>query len=149
MVHTQDPAVYPEGAGTGDNKVTGWVGWVLFAGIIMLTGGFFNIIQGVVALARDDFYLVGSNGLVLSLDYTVWGWVLLLSGVLFLFTGYGVMVGQTWARATAVILAVVSAVMNMVLMPAYPLWSIMVITLDVFIIFALVVHGREAKQINP
>ena len=59
------------------------------------------------------------------------------------------MVGQTWARVTAVILAVVNAVLNMVLMPAYPLWSIMVITLDVFIIFALVVHGREAKQINP
>jgi hypothetical protein len=97
----------------------------------------------------DDFYLVGSNGLVLSLDYTVWGWILLLSGVLFLFTGYGVMVGQTWARATAVILAVVSAVINMVLMPAYPLWSIMVITLDVFTIFALVVHGRETKQTNP
>ena len=149
MVHAQDPAAYPKNADADDNKVTGWVGWVLFAGIIMLTGGFFNIIQGFVALVRDDFYLVGSSGLVLSLDYTAWGWVLLLSGALFLFAGYGVMVGQTWARVTGVILAVVNAVMNMVVMPAYPLWSIMVITLDVFIIFALVVHGREAKQINP
>ena len=149
MVHTQDPAVHRKDIDDRGDRVTGWVGWVLFAGIILLTSGFFNIIQGLVALARDDFYLVGSSGLVLSLDYTVWGWILLLSGVLFLFTGYGVMVGQTWARATAVILAVVSAVMNMVLMPAYPLWSIMVIAFDVFIIFALVVHGREAKQINP
>jgi hypothetical protein len=147
MVHTQDPKTHPKGA--GDNQTTGWVGWVLFAGIILLTTGFFNIIQGFVALARDDFYLVGSNGLVLSLDYTIWGWILLLSGVLFLFTGYGVMVGQTWARATAVILAVISALMNMVLMPAYPFWSIMVIVLDVFVIYALVVHGREAKRINP
>jgi hypothetical protein len=150
MVHTQDPAAYPRtNVDAGDNKVTGWVGWVLFAGIIMITGGLFNIIQGFVALAQDDFYLVGSSGLVLSLDYTAWGWVLLLSGALFLFAGYGVMVGQMWARVTGVILAVVNAVVNMVVMPAYPLWSIIVITLDVFIIFALVVHGREAKQVNP
>jgi hypothetical protein len=149
MVQTQDAAGYPAGAGADEDKYTGWVGWVLFAGIIMLTGGFFNIIQGFVALARDDFYLVGSSGLVLSLDYTAWGWVLLLSGVLFVFAGYGVMVGQMWARVTGVILAVVNAVVNMVVMPAYPLWSIMVITLDIFIIFALVVHGREAKQVNP
>jgi hypothetical protein len=149
MVHTQDPAAYPTNADAGDNKVTGWVGWVLFAGIIMATGGFFNIIQGFVALAQDDFYLVGSNGLVLSLDYTAWGWVLLISGALFVFAGYGVMVGQMWARVTGVILAVVNAVVHMVVMPAYPFWSIMVITLDVLIIFALVVHGREAKQVNP
>ena len=149
MVHTQDPAAYPQRAEADDNKVTGWVGWVLFAGIIMATTGFFNIIQGFVALAQDDFYLVGSNGLVLSLDYTAWGWLLLLSGALFAFAGYGVMVGQMWARVTGVILAVVNAVVNMVVMPAYPIWSIIVITLDVFIIFALVVHGREAKQVNP
>jgi hypothetical protein len=149
MVHTQDPAVHRNAVDDGDNRVTGWVGWVFFAGIILMTSGFFNIIQGLVALVRDDFYLVGSNGLVLSLDYTAWGWLLLLSGALFLVAGYGVMVGQTWARATGVVLAVLNAVVNMVVMPAYPIWSIIVITLDVFIIYALVVHGREAKRVNP
>jgi hypothetical protein len=144
MVQPQDSAVRPKGP-----EITGWIGWVLFAGIIMLTAGIFNIVQGFVALVRDEFYLVGPSGLVLSLDYTAWGWVLLLSGVLFLFAGYGVMVGQLWARVTGVILAVVNAVLNMVVMPAYPFWSVIVITLDVFIIFALVVHGREAKQVNP
>jgi hypothetical protein len=146
MVHTRDTAAHPKGAGA--TTVTGWVGWVIFAGIIMVTGGFFNIIQGFVALVRDDFYLVGPNGLALSLDFTAWGWVLLLAGVLFLFAGYGVMVGQLWARVTGVILAVLNAVMHMVVMPAYPVWSIIVITLDVLIIFALVVHGRETRQIR-
>ena len=146
MVHTRDTAVHPKGAGA--TKVTGWVGWVIFAGIIMMTDGFFNIIQGFVALVRDDFYLVGSNGLALSLDFTAWGWVLLLVGVLFLFAGYGVMVGQLWARVTGVIVAVLNAVMHMVVMPAYPVWSIIVITLDVLIIFALVVHGRETREIR-
>ncbi|MET8151659.1 hypothetical protein ACIBSW_38285 [Actinoplanes sp. NPDC049668] len=144
MAHAHDPV-----AGYRDDRVTGWVGWVLFAGIIMLTGGFFNVMGGIVALVRDDFYLVGSSGLVLSVDYTAWGWFLLLFGVLLLFAGYGVMVGQTWARVTGIVLAVLNAVMHMVFMPAYPVWSIIVITLDVFIIFALAVHGRETKQINP
>jgi hypothetical protein len=146
MVHTQDTAVHPKGAGA--TKVTGWVGWVVFAGIIMMTDGIFNIIQGFVALVRDEFYLVGSNGLALSLDYTAWGWILLLSGVLFLFAGYGVLVGQLWARVTGVIVAVVNAVLHLVVMPAYPVWSVMVIALDVLIIFALVVHGRETRQIR-
>ncbi|GID93786.1 hypothetical protein ACFQFC_07100 [Amorphoplanes digitatis] len=144
MAHAHDPV-----AGYHDDRVTGWVGWVLFAGIIMLTGGFFNVMGGIVALVRDDFYLVGSSGLVLSVDYTAWGWFLLLFGVLMLFAGYGVMVGQTWARVTGIVLAVLNAVMHMVFMPAYPIWSIIVITLDVFIIFALAVHGRETKEINP
>ena len=148
MAHTQGTAVPATGAGAGDTKITGWVGWVIFAGIIMMTDGLFNIIQGFVALVRDEFYLVGPNGLVLSLDYTAWGWVLLLSGVLFLFAGYGVMVGQLWARVTGVIVAVVNAVLHLLVMPAYPIWSVMVIALDVLIIFALVVHGRETRQIR-
>jgi len=149
MVHTQDPVVSPKAAEHRKNETTGWVGWVLFAGIIMLTTGFFNVLEGFVALVRDDFYLVRSNGMVLSLDYTAWGWTLLLFGALLLFAGYGVMVGQTWARVTGVILAVINAVLNMVFIPAYPFWSIMVITLDVLIIYALTVHGREARRINP
>ena len=56
---------------------------------------------------RDDFYLVGSDGLVVSFDYTVWGWLLLLSGVLLIGTGYGVMAGQTWARVAAIIIVFV------------------------------------------
>lgn len=144
MVHTQEPVFSP--TSRGRDEVTGWVGWILFAGIIMFTGGFFNMIEGVVALVRDDFYLVGSNGLVVNVDYTAYGWVLLIFGALLTFIGYSVMVGKTWARVTAVILVVMNAVLHMIFMPAYPLWSVMVITLDVFVIYALVVHGREMKD---
>jgi len=147
MVHTQKPAVVPKGG--RDNTVTGWVGWVLFAGIVMLAGGFLNMIEGFVALVRDEYYLVRASGLVVSLDYTAWGWTLLLFGVLLGAAGYGVMVGQMWARVTGVILAVVNALLNMMFMPAYPFWAVMVITLDVLIIYALVVHGGEARRVNP
>ena len=62
--------------------------------------------------------------------------------------GYGVLVGQTWARVTGVILAVINAVVNMVFAPAYPIWAIIVITLDVLIIYALAVHGREVRPVK-
>ena len=148
MVHTQEPIVYPnEGADPGDN-VTGWVGWVFFAGIIMFTGGFVNLVEGLVALWKHHYYLVPSSGLVVSLNYTTWGWILVILGLVLLFAGYGVMVGQTWARVVGVLVAVVNAVVNMVFMPAYPLWAVIGITLDVLVVYALVVHGRELKQID-
>jgi len=147
MVHTQDPSVYPDDADYSRNQATGWVGWIFFAGIIMLTVGFVNIIQGIVALFKDEYYLVRPSGLVVNVDYTAWGWALLLFGLVLIFTGYGVLVGQTWARVTGVIIAVVNAVLNMVFMPAYPIWGFIVITLDVLVIYALGVHGREMKRV--
>ncbi|WP_127503902.1 DUF7144 family membrane protein [Actinoplanes solisilvae] len=144
MVHTQEPAVRTAERGESET-VTGWVGWILFAGVIMFTGGIFNVIEGLVALMRDDFYLVGSSGLVVNVDYTAYGWVLLAIGALLVFGGYSLMTGQTWARVLAVILAVINATLHMLFMPAYPIWSVIAITLDVFVIYALVVHGGEMK----
>jgi hypothetical protein len=124
---------------------TGWVGWVFFAGIMMVTLGFFQAMAGFVALFRDDYYLVTRGGLVVTLDYTAWGWIHLLLGVVALLAGLAVMAGQTWGRVIGIILAAASAVANMVFMAAYPAWSIIIITVDIIVIYALAVHGREAK----
>ena len=85
-------------SGGGTQRVTGWVGWVLFAAVIMFTAGFINIIEGLVALFKDDYYQVRPSGLVLKVDYTTWGWTLLIFGAVLVVVGYGVAVGQTWAR---------------------------------------------------
>jgi hypothetical protein len=146
MVHTQQPPTSAARSGYDSTGVTGWIAWILFAGIILMTNGFFNVIEGIVALFRDNVYLVGSEGLVVNVDFTVWGWALLLFGILLIVSGYGVMRGQTWARITAIVLVVINAIVHMVFMPAYPIWAIMVITLDVLVIYALAVHGREAKE---
>ena len=106
MVHAQDSDV------SRGPKVTEWVGVVLFAGILLATVGFFNLIEGFIALFRDDFYLVRSNGLVVSFDYTVWGWILLVSAVLLMGTGWGVVAGKTWARVAAIIIFV-DSLLNM------------------------------------
>jgi hypothetical protein len=124
------------------------VGWVLFAGVIIFVVGFFNIVEGLVALFKPGYYLVESRGLVLHIDYTVWGWVLLGFGVLLALAGYGVMVGQTWARVVGVILAVLNALVNLAFAAAYPLWIVLTVVLDVIVIYALVVHGREARVLK-
>jgi hypothetical protein len=70
----------------------------------------------------------------------------LLLGILLFAAGCGAIVGQTWARAVGVLLAVLSAAANMLFIAAYPVWSIIIITLDVVVIYALIVHGRELKK---
>ena len=127
---TADPGfnVRPTGA-------TGWVGWIVFSGILMVMLGMFQAVMGVVALFKDDFYLVANTG-----------WVHLLIGILAVCAGFGVLVGQMWARVFGIILALVSAVTNLVFIAAYPVWSIIVIVVDILVIYALSVHGREVKN---
>jgi hypothetical protein len=140
---THGPSV-PGGYRPYKSERTGWVGWIFFAGIILIMVGSFQAIAGLVALFNDEYYLVGSSGLVVSVDYTAWGWVHLVLGVVAFCTGIGMMLGQRWARITGIILAVLSAIVNLAFVAAYPVWSILVIALDVIVIYALAVHGREA-----
>jgi hypothetical protein len=124
---------------------TGWLAWVYFAGLIMIVLGFFQGVTGLVAVFDDGYYLVADGGLVVSVDYTAWGVLHLIIGIVAFAAGYAVMKGRTWGRTIGIILAVASAVVNMVFIAAYPLWSILIIALDVVIIYALAVHGREAR----
>ena len=124
---------------------SGWVGWIAFAGVIMMMLGTFHVIQGLVALFNDEYYLVGSSGLVLSLDYTAWGWVHVIAGAILVAAGLGVFGGQVWARTVGVATAMLSAIVNVAFLAAYPVWSLMMIALAVVLILALTVHGSEVK----
>jgi hypothetical protein len=124
---------------------SGWVGWIGFAGVIMMMLGTFHAIQGLVALFNDEYYLVGSSGLVIELDYTAWGWVHLIAGAVLVAAGLGVFGGQVWARAVGVVTAMLSAIVNVAFLAAYPVWSLMMIALSVVLILALTVHGSEVK----
>ncbi|MEV4701740.1 DUF7144 family membrane protein [Actinoplanes sp. NPDC049316] len=125
---------------------TAWVGVVLFGGIMMLMVGCFQVTQGFVALFREDYYLVSPDGLVVQLDYTAWGWTHLVIGLIAVGTAIGVMAGQTWARVLGIVIAAVSALVNVAFLAAYPIWSMIVIVMDVLVIYALAVHGREVAD---
>jgi hypothetical protein len=126
--------------------VTAWAGWIVFAAAMMMLLGVLHAIAGLVAIFKDEYYVVGSGGLVLSVDYTTWGWIHLLGGGIMAAAGLGLLVGQMWARVVAVLLAMVSAIVNVLFLAAYPLWSLIMITLALLVVWAVIVHGSEMKD---
>jgi hypothetical protein len=124
---------------------TGWVGFIEFAGVLMVLLGLFHALQGLVALFQDDYFLVGTKRLLTHANYTAWGWTHLLIGVLIVVTGVSLVVGRLWARVVGVVLAVGSALVNAAFLVAYPFWSAIMIALDVLVIWAVTVHGREVR----
>jgi len=135
-----------ENRAMGTSRQTGWVGWVVFAGFMLVLVGTFHVIQGLVAVFRDEVFLVGPQGLVVNVDYTTWGWTHIIGGALAILVGVCLLAGQTWARVVAVIVAMLSAVANIIFLPAYPVWSTIMIALDVLVIWAVTVHGAEIRN---
>jgi uncharacterized membrane protein len=128
-----------------NTEVTGWVGWGYFAAILLLIAGVFDAIKGFIAiLMPDSAYFVTSEG-ALVFDVASWGWWHLIVGVLMILVAAALFAGQTWARVVAVILVGLNAIGQIFLLPAQPWWSLIVLTLDVLVIFALTVHGRELR----
>ena len=128
----------------GMRERTGFVGWIFFAGFMMILIGTLNAIYGLVALLNDEWVVWGNRGAVL-LDITAWGWVHLLLGLVVVLAGIGVMTGNLAARIVAVVVVGVSLVVNFAAIPVYPVWSLVVIAIELLVLWALIVHGREMK----
>jgi len=143
--YSQPPPVASPSSGAG---YSGWAGWVAFAGALMVMLGIFAIIEGLVAIFSDKYFLVPRAQLVVSVDYSAWGWLHMALGVIVLVAGVCVFAGQIWARTVGVLVALVSAVVNIAFLSAYPVWSVIMITLDVIVILALTVHGSEMRATN-
>jgi hypothetical protein len=125
------------------NTDSAWSGWIWFASIIMILTGVFNAVEGLVALLNQAFYVTDGKRLLLF-DLTTWGWVHLLVGTLVMFAGTVLLSGVTWARAVAVAVVSFNAVTQVAFISTYPMWSTIVIALSVLVIWAVVVHGRDA-----
>ncbi len=125
---------------------TGWTGWITFAGVILMVSGIFHAVQGLVAVIGPDAYYVVTEGSLWLFDVAGWGWWNLIIGILLILVAAALFAGQTWARVVAIILVIFSAVGQLLLIPAQPWWSLIVIAIDVLIIYALVVHGREMRE---
>ena len=124
-------------------EASGWaVGFILFAAIMMIMAGCFQAFTGLVAIFENEFYVATRNYLF-QFDATTWGWIHLVLGVIVAFAGWGLLSGRTWARVVAITLAVLSAIANFLFIPYYPFWSLLIIAVDVFVIWAIAAHGRE------
>jgi hypothetical protein len=132
----QGPPARPPEAG-------GWAsGFIVFAGVMMIILGVFHAVTGLAAIFENKFYVVTPNYLY-QFDVTGWGWIHLIGGVVVALAGFAVFSGRLWARAVGIALAGLSAIANFLFIPYYPLWSLLMIALAVFVIWALAVHGRD------
>jgi len=126
-----------------DNEPSGWaMGWTAFAGIMMVMGGIWWAIMGIIALANDSFYVVGPE-YILQFDVTTWGWIHLILGIVVVLAGFFVFTGAVWARTVGVIVALLWALLAFAWLPWYPVWAVLLIAVSIFIIWALTVHGRD------
>lgn len=125
-------------------KPGNWLGMVIFSGVILMLLGSFQLIEGIVAIVRDDYYFTTSSGLAVDFNYTVWGVFHSTLGLLTMAAGVGVFLGQMWARVVGIGIAAISALGNLLFLPAYPFWCAVVIAIDVLVIYTLAVHGSSA-----
>jgi hypothetical protein len=122
-------------------RVSGWaVGGITFAATMMLMIGIFQIVAGLAAIFEDQFFILTAN-YAFDLDVSAWGWIHLLIGIALIVAGWGLYAGRVWAGMVALALAVLSAVANFFFIPYYPFWSLLVIGLDVWVIWALTRPG--------
>jgi hypothetical protein len=129
-----------------ERETSGWaVGFILFAAIMMIMVGVFQALQGLIGIFENEFYVPTRNYLF-QFDATTWGWTHLILGLVVAFAGYGLLSGKTWARTVAIFLAVLSAIANFAFIPYYPFWSLLIIALDVFVIWAIAAHGGELRD---
>jgi hypothetical protein len=121
------------------------VGFTVFAAIMMLMVGVFQALQGLIAIFENEFYVQTRNYLF-EFDATTWGWIHLVIGLLVAFAGWGLLSGQTWARVVGITLAALSATANFLFIPYYPFWSLLIIALDIFVIWAVAAHGGDLRE---
>jgi hypothetical protein len=116
-------------------------GLTVFAAVIMIISGVTQALQGIVALANDQFYVVGRK-YTFQFDVTTWGWIHLLLGIGIVVVGIFLFMGNTWARWTGIAIVAVSTIANFAWVPYYPVWGIIVLALDGAVIWALSVDPR-------
>ena len=124
-----------------EQPISGWAtGGITFAATMAALVGTFQILQGLVAVFNDDFYVVTRN-YTFDLDISAWGWIHLLIGVLMLCVGFGLYARALWAVIGGLAIAMLSAVSNFFFIPYYPIWALLLIGIDLWIIWALTRPG--------
>jgi hypothetical protein len=125
----------------GPDEVSGWaVGGIVFAASMLTLIGVFQAIAGLVAIFNDDFF-VQVRHYTFNLDVTAWGFIHLILGILMLVVGFALFSRRTWAGVTAIMLAMLSAIANFFFIPYYPIWALLLIGLNIWVIWALTRPG--------
>ncbi|WP_425394468.1 DUF7144 family membrane protein [Actinoplanes subtropicus] len=133
-------------AGHRNDEPTGWIAWILFGGLMLVLLGGAHLTVGSLALIRPAALEGSRSDLLLDVDLTTLGWVHIVLGVVLMLAGAGLMLGQVWARAAAIVLSCVAFVINFAYVSVHPLWSVVAIGLCAIVLYATVAHGGELTR---
>ncbi len=132
-----------------------WAGWIVFASFVIIIVGAMDMIQGFVAILEDEYVVATTKGLAI-MDVTAWGWTTLIWGGILILAGLGLLGGAGWARWLAIIGVGVNAIQQVAFLAnypqAYPLWNILIVTLNFVVLYALTARWqgfRETMQGTP
>jgi hypothetical protein len=126
--------------GTGRGRGEGY-GLVIFACVLLLVVGCFNLIDGIVAIARSHVFVANAHYVIG--DLRAWGWTALILGILQLLAGVGVVVGNQWARWFGVAVLALNAIAQMFTIPSYPVWSLLILAADGVALWGLCAYGSR------
>jgi hypothetical protein len=128
---------------------TAWSGWIVFAGFVLVLVGAMDALQGLVAIIKDEYVVATAKGLAI-VDVTTWGWLTLIWGALVVLTGFGLLGGAGWARWVAIIGVGINALGQIGFMAnypqAYPLWNILIVTLNILVLYALTARWQGFRE---
>jgi hypothetical protein len=121
------------------------VGFTYFAATMMILGGGLDLLQGFAAVVKSNYFVVTPH-YAYTINASSWGWIHMILGVVLLLAGAALLNGSVWARTLGVIFAILSAVANFMWLPYQPVWSIIIISICVLVVWALTVHGRDITE---
>jgi hypothetical protein len=124
-----------------------WSGWISFAGLMIIIIGGLDFFQGLIAVIRDQYYVVTPQQIVVF-DLTTWGWIMMIWGVILLLAGFGLLSGATWARWFSIVVLSLNVIaqLGFVGSAQYPLWALTVLTLTIVVLYALIVRWNDAMR---
>ncbi|MFG2820875.1 hypothetical protein ACGFX4_15785 [Kitasatospora sp. NPDC048365] len=118
-------------------------GLTVFAAVMLVIGGTLELLQGISAIAKDDLVVV-TRDYTFSFSTSAWGWIHLILGIVIVLAGLALFSGAVWARVVGIVVAALSMIANFLWLPHYPVWSVVLIAVDAFVIWALCV-GTSRK----
>jgi hypothetical protein len=129
-----------------DYTVEKGLGWLTFAAIMLGLAGLLGFIDGLVAISKSSFYV--ANAQFVFSDLNTWGWILMVAGVVAILAAFGIPTGSQWARWTGILIAGLQGIAQLLMIQAYPFWSLVVFTIDVLVIYALAVYGGNRTRLD-
>jgi len=132
--------------GVQHSEASGWVAWLLFAAVMLILVGTFQVVTGLMALFNDGYFVVRQEDLFVPVSYTAWGWLHIVLAAIAFGTGFGLMVGAGWARVAGIAIAFLNVIVMFGFMAAYPWLATLVIIFSVVTMWAIAVHGREIAE---